>query len=133
MEPIPAASSIGPIPSASSGSATCPQCHVIVRSTDFFCYNCGKNLKPAPPSIAFEKLFMYYLGTILLPPMGIVWGIKYVKSENQNAKIHGMIMIVGTIIELILLTVWTVQFVNTVTSQVNGQLNGINGAGLQGL
>jgi predicted amidophosphoribosyltransferase len=105
----------------------CPQCHTPVRATDFFCFNCGKNLKPAPLSLSFEKLFMYYLGAITLPPMGIIWGIKYLKQTNQNAKIHGAILIIGTIIELIVLTVWTVQFANTIQKQVGSQLNNVQG------
>ena len=65
----------------------CPKCHAIVRPTDYFCYNCGKNLKPAPLSLAVDKLAMYYIGAVLLPPMGIIWGWKYYKEGNPTAKI----------------------------------------------
>jgi hypothetical protein len=105
----------------------CPQCHTVVRPTDFFCFNCGKNLKPAPLSTGFEKLFMYYLGAVTLPPMGIIWGIKYLRQSGQTAKIHGALLIIITIVELILVTVWTIQFINTIQSQVGGQLNGVPG------
>lgn len=130
----PVTAQVNPVATPVIVPPMCPQCHAVVRPTDFFCYNCGKNLKPAPPSTSFEKLFMYYLGTLLLPPMGIWWGIKYVRSGNEKAKLHGWIMIVGTVVLLIFLTIWTTQFVNTITTQVNSQMNGqLNGASLQGL
>lgn len=70
---------------------------------------------------------MYYLGAIVLPPMGIVWGIKYVKEQDQKAKIHGIILIIITIIELIILTVWTMNIIKTINTQVGSQLNGLQG------
>lgn len=106
---------------------TCPQCHAQVKATDFFCYNCGKNLKPKPLSTSIETLLMYYLGAVILPPMGIVWGIKYMKEPNQTSRIHGAILIIITIVELIILTVWTLNFVNTINKQVGSQLNGLQG------
>ena len=106
---------------------TCPQCHTAVRATDFFCFNCGKNLKPKPLATSLETLLPYYLGSIILPPLGLVWGIKYVRQQSRTAKIHGAVFIVITVIEVILLTVWTVNFVNTLQAQVNSQLNGLQG------
>ena len=101
---------------------TCPQCHVPVKPTDFFCFNCGKNLKPKPLSTSLETIFMYYLGALVLPPLGIVWGIKYLKQESQTAKVHGIILIILTIFEIVLLTVWTQQFINVVNTQLGNQL-----------
>lgn len=106
---------------------SCPQCHVAVRTTDFFCYNCGKNLKPKPLPLKIESLILYYLGSIILPPMGIIWGLRYLKDDNQTAKIHGIILITITVVELIILTVWTFQFVNSAVSQANTQLNSLQG------
>lgn len=106
---------------------TCPQCHAVVRATDFFCYNCGKNLKPKPLATTPETLLMYYLGSIFLPPMGIIWGIRYFRQESRASKVHGVILITMTIIELTLLAVWTVNVMNTINTQVNQQLNSLQG------
>lgn len=116
-----------PAPSINSGPTACPQCHVPVRPTDFFCYNCGKNLKPAPPSTSIETLVMYYVGSVLLPPMGIIWGWKYVKATDQKARLHGWLLIGITVVELVLLTIWTIDFVHGINAQVNSQLNGLQG------
>ncbi len=77
--------------------------------------------------MSFETLLMYYVGAVVLPPMGIIWGIKYLRQESQTARIHGIILIGLTIIECIVLTVWTVNFVNTMSAQVGSQLNGLQG------
>lgn len=70
---------------------------------------------------------MYYLGSIVLPPMGIVWGMRYIREQDQRAKFHGYIFIGLTVIELIVLTVWTVNFIHGINSAVNQQLNGLQG------
>ncbi len=49
------------------------------------------------------------------------------KQADQKSKIHGVILIVLTIIELIYLAIWTIHFLNSVNSQVNSQLNGLQG------
>lgn len=119
--PAPVASPAVPQPTV------CPQCHVPVRVTDFFCFNCGKNLRPKPLATSVQTLVMYYLGAIILPPMGIIWGLKYLRQGNQTAKIHGLILIILTIIELIVLTVWTVNLMQTINAHVGSQLNGLQG------
>ncbi len=106
---------------------TCPQCHTAVRATDFFCYNCGKNLKTKPLATTPEALIPYYLGAVILPPMGIIWGYKYLKQADQTSKTHGAVLIALTVIELILLTIWSVNFFNSINVRVNQQLNGLRG------
>ncbi|QQG47049.1 MAG: hypothetical protein HY044_02820 [Candidatus Woesebacteria bacterium] len=105
----------------------CPTCHVDVRQTDFFCYNCGKKLKSKPLSTSITTQALIYLGSFLLPPMGIIWGIKYLRQENSQSKIVGMIAILLTIISLILTIIFTINFVNSLNSQINSQLQNFGG------
>lgn len=70
---------------------------------------------------------MYYLGSIVLPPMGIIWGIKYLRQDSQTSKIHGIILIGMTVVELIFITVWSVNLFNTINAQVGNQINGMQG------
>ncbi len=102
-------------------------CHVAVRPTDFFCYNCGRNLKPKPPSTNASGLIALFLVSILLPPMGIIWGFKYVRQPDQNSKIAGIAAMVVTVIVIIATVQFTVNLMNTVSDQVNSQLQGIGG------
>jgi hypothetical protein len=68
---------------------------------------------------------MLYLGSFFLPPMGIIWGYKYIKQKDTVSRIHGVILIFGTIILLIVLVQITVTTVNTINEQVYKQLNGL--------
>jgi hypothetical protein len=105
---------------------TCPKCHTVVRTTDYFCFNCGTNLRPAPPPTDAGSQFMLYLGSVFIPPFGILWGWKYLRSEDSKAKIVGYVACILTIISLIIGMIWVRNLMASVTSQVN-QFQSIQG------
>jgi hypothetical protein len=107
--------------------ASCPSCHIVVRPTDYFCFNCGKNLRPAQPSLSTGTIITLILGSIVLPPMGIIWAIKYLKWPDTNSKIFAVFLIILTIIELIILTQMSIIFINKINDQVNSQMQNIQG------
>jgi len=98
-----------------------------VKQTDFFCYNCGKNLKEKPLSTALATQLMYYAGSVLLPPFGIIWGLRYLKQPDPVARRIGIINIALTVVSLIVTTIWAVNLINGINAQVNQQLNGLQG------
>lgn len=106
---------------------TCPQCHGVVRPTDYFCANCGKNLKAKPLSTSLATEIMYYAGSVLLPPLGFWWGIKYLKQDDTTSKRIGIISMVLTTISFIITSVWIVNYINKLNAQVGSQLNGLQG------
>jgi len=97
-----------------------------VRATDFYCYNCGKNLHPAPLQTDTTTLVALFLKTILLPPLGILWGLQYLRQADERSKIVGVAAIVITIIEIILVVQSTVGILNGVSGQMNN-LQGLQG------
>ena len=97
----------------------CPSCHMQVRPTDYFCYNCGTNLKPKPMSISIWKQLLLYIGSVVLVPFGIIWGFRYLRQPGKKAKIVGTITIIITIISTILVTIYTINLINEVQKQVN--------------
>jgi hypothetical protein len=105
----------------------CPACHVVVRPGDYFCFNCGKNLHPAPPSMSFGTLLSFIAGSIFLPPMGVIWGFRYIKNQDSKAKMFGVSLILITIIELLILVDVTVKAYNTINDQIQQQLPNIQG------
>ena len=91
---------------------TCPYCHFALIATGSFCPNCGKALEKKPLSITLLKQIIIYLVSFCLPPLGLAWGFKYLREDNQQAKRIGLIAILLTIISLVL-TVWlSMTFVN---------------------
>jgi len=109
------------VSSTPSNAPICTQCHIQVRESDYFCFNCGKNLKPKPLSTSALTQCMYYLGSIFLPPMGFIWGIRYLREKSPVAKVVGIICIALTIIVLIIAVQATVAVMNTVNQQINSQ------------
>ena len=102
----------------------CPRCHQGVRPADFYCSQCGAHLKPLPPDVSFAGLFKLFSGTIILPPLGILWGWRYLRGDTK-AQLIGMTIIAITVIELSIITMATVQLVNGINAQVNSQLQNI--------
>ncbi len=105
----------------------CHVCHVSVKPTDFFCYNCGKNLHAAPLATTPLDQAKLYLGSVFLAPMGIIWGLKYLRAPDQKSKIVGIVAIVLTMITLLVVLKYTVDFMNTINSQMGKGLQGIEG------
>lgn len=108
-------------------ASLCPTCHTQVRETDYFCFNCGKNLHEKPPSITVTDQALLYAGSIFLPPMGFIWGWKYLKSTDQKTRYVGLVAWALTVAILIWATSYTMHIFTTVSKQVDSQLNGMGG------
>ncbi len=105
----------------------CPACHTAVRPTEYFCFNCGKNLRAAPPGTSLMDQIKLYLGSVLLAPMGIFWGLKYLKESDDKVKIVGVVAMILSGVTFIIAAQYTVAFINSLNSQVGVQLQGIGG------
>lgn len=105
----------------------CPVCHVTVRPSDFYCYNCGKNLHEKPAVITPVTEILYYIGSLILPPIGLWWGYKLFRQNDARNRRIGIVCVAITVISTIVVTYWTMNIFQTVNSQVNQQLQGIQG------
>ncbi len=105
----------------------CPVCHINVRPTDYFCFNCGTNLRPAPLSTSFETQVKLYLKCLFLPPMGMIWGLRYLKQKDSRSKAVGYICIIITTVLLFLLVKWTKDLIDTVNDTVNTSMDAFYG------
>jgi hypothetical protein len=101
----------------------CDICHVHVRATDYYCFNCGKNLHPIPPSIRVESQLLLYIGSFLLPPMGIFWGWKYIAAKDTITRVVGLVAICITLISLFVSVKLTMNFINSIGSQMSQYQN----------
>ena len=104
----------------------CPSCHIEVRPTDYFCFNCGKNLQEKPPSITVESQILLYLGSVFLPPMGIIWGLKYLRRPDQKSRTVGWVAVILTLVCILLYAKWIFGVMDTVNKEVN-QFNSMQG------
>lgn len=106
---------------------TCPRCHVQVRATDFFCYNCGQDLKPKPPRTDVQTLAILFIKEILLPPLGLVWGLRYLRQKDTKSKLVGILSIVLTVVVIVVAIQLVLDAVNSFNQQLNSQLQNLSG------
>ncbi len=108
----------------------CPKCGYQILPTYNFCPNCGYRFKNPPLSTSLGKQIYLYLISILLPPLGLFPGIKYLLDKNPTAKIIGIILITLTLLSSVIYVKLSMDLVNSQVNQLNTQLNLIQGQGL---
>jgi len=113
---MPAASIPAPNPS-------CPRCHVAVRPTDFYCYNCGAEVQEKPVHVSIPEQLGLYLGSLILPPMGLFWGFKYYRKKGHQPKVVGLIAVLLTLTSTVVATIYSIQLMNQVSEQVNQRVS----------
>jgi len=110
-----------PITTLIEKTVFCPSCHQAVETQDYFCRNCGKNLKTAPLPTDLTAQMMVYLKSALLPPWGLFLGLKYFGQKDQKSRIIGMLAFGITLIVILV----TINLTMTVMNSVNNQLDSV--------
>lgn len=103
------------------GFIECFKCHQQINANDYFCPFCGNKIRSLPPSTTFWGIVWLLVKTILLPPLGFIWGYRYLKQTDTKSKIVGVAVILMTLVELIYGIVSTVEIVDTANKQINQQ------------
>jgi hypothetical protein len=101
---------------------TCPVCHTPLDITDIFCSTCGTNVKTGESSLSTIKMIYVTAITLLLPPLGLIWAFKYLKSRDPRIKKFGKTVIIMTIISLIINVILIAAVLQQVQTQLNQQL-----------
>ena len=97
----------------------CPVCHQPVSDADYFCPNCGKKLKEAPPLTTVMAQIKVYAVSLFLPPFGLWYAYKYLKEKDPLARKIGMIAVALTVVSSIA-TIWiTKSAINSATRSIN--------------
>jgi hypothetical protein len=115
------------IPESISIPILCPTCHQTVQPTDFFCSNCGTNLHKKPLSTSAMTQVLFYLGSVILFPLGFIWAFRYLRINDPKARLIGGICLVLSIIMSFVLVGITVNIINMVNEQINNQIQNIQG------
>jgi amino acid transporter len=100
----------------------CPACHQPVEQSDYFCRNCGRNLRKKPLTTSAGHQIMLYLGSIFLFPLGFIWGIRYIREDSRDAKTIGMMCLIISIVVLFIIILLTASIISNINNQVNQQL-----------
>lgn len=107
----------------------CKFCGFLVSDNFYFCPNCGKKLKEPPLSTSIGKQLGIYALSIFLPPLGLLPGIKYLRQNDNKAKIIGVLAIALTIISTIVTINITLNFINNPLGNNSKQLRELQNLG----
>lgn len=97
----------------------CPACQFKIQNEWFFCPNCGRNLKEKAPDVTFTKQILIYFVSFFFTPLGLGWGLKYVRSTDKKVKTVGIISIVLTILSIILVSMVFKGFIDQYSKILN--------------
>lgn len=101
----------------------CPTCGNILAPNDLFCPKCGTKVVRSMQPIGIGRQIWIYFVSLALPPFGLIWTWKYLRSDNSQVKRVGITAAILTVIAIVL-TVWvTVGFLQSMQSQLNSYSN----------
>lgn len=100
-------------------SLLCPVCQFKIQGDWFFCPNCSKTLKEKALEITFSKQILIYFVSFFLAPLGLGWGLKYVRSADKKVKTVGIISIVLTVLSIILISMVFKGFIDQYSKFLN--------------
>ena len=98
---------------------TCSFCKFNIQNDWFFCPNCGKQLKEKEITITTSKQILIYFVSFFLAPLGLGWGLKYIRSKDNKIRTVGIISIVLTVLSIIMLIFATKSFIDQYIKLLN--------------
>ena len=98
----------------------CSKCKNLIQPTDNFCPHCGNQIVR---SIGVGKQIWIYFVSIALPPLGLGYTFKYMRSQHTKVRWVGIIAGILTIISLVVTTWWTIGAIQGFNQQLQQQLN----------
>lgn len=104
----------------------CPYCKAVVEPVFRFCPYCGKPLEEMFLGIGVGKQIYVYFLSLLLPPYGIIWAMRYMKSPNPQVKTVAWVAIILTILSLGV-SVWIILDVVKQVQNAMSKFNNIGG------
>lgn len=100
-------------------SLLCLACQFKVQDDWFFCPNCSRNLKEKPLVISIGKQIIIYFVSFFLTPLGLGWGLKYVRSTDKKVKAIGIISIILTVLSIFLISMVFKNFIDQYSKALN--------------
>ena len=109
------------------GTTTCPKCYATdIPLNAYFCPQCGAQLRIKPSSTSTFTQISLYVGSLLLPPLGFWWAYKYYRIPDGKGKKIALICAIITVVSLALSFIFFKSFSNSVSQQINSQINNTN-------
>ena len=98
---------------------SCAFCHFATQPDWYICPNCGKPFKEKAPDISvFKQVYIYGI-SFFLAPLGLVWGLNYIRANDKKARMVGLISIALTVLSIILIIVVFKKFIDQYANILN--------------
>jgi hypothetical protein len=119
-------------PNPAAQPAICPQCHIQVDPSWYFCANCGKQLNAPPLPTDIGTQIWIYAFSIILPMICFIavtkWpGLKYYRSQDPKAKMIGtvawVLIVLSTVVLCWLAYVWTEEAIQSTQASINADMS----------
>ena len=118
------------VPNSSIQPSICPFCHLATTPDEYFCHNCGKKLREKELSTTIGRQIYVYAISVLLPPAGIWWGVKYLRQEDSKSQKIGIAAIILTVASLLINLWFILEFYKSYTQKLNDSMQQINNLGI---
>ena len=99
----------------------CPSCNFTIQNDWYYCPNCGKTLRNKPITVSVAKQLLIYSVSFFLAPLGLAWGIRYIRNSNRNTRIVGLISIILTLIAI----AFTIYSFGSIMAKYTNMLNNL--------
>lgn len=109
---------------------TCGNCRTPVAETFFFCPVCGKKVREKPASVSLMAQLAVYAISLFLPPLGLIYTVKYLKQPEAKAKTVGWITLLLTVISIVITLKITMDLLTTIKGTINMQMPNYGNLGL---
>lgn len=103
----------------------CPACQFQLNQGWYFCPNCGKALKDKVPVVTVGKQIIIYLVSFFLAPLGLGWGLKYVRSKDTNVRLIGVMSIILTVVSVVGILILFKSFADQYSKMLNDMSRGL--------
>lgn len=97
----------------------CPQCQTILLPNTNFCPKCGFQIVQNPQVIGIGRKVWIYFVSLFLPPLGLIWTFKYLRSDSIQLKRVALIATALTVISIVVSIWFTVSFFQGLQQQYN--------------
>ena len=101
-----------------------------VLETFFFCPSCGKKIREKPLSLSLMAQIAAYAVSVFLPPLGLIYTVKYLKQSETKAKTIGWITLILTVISIAVTVKITMDMLSIITGVINTPMTGFENLGL---